>query len=408
MGLTNRTRNGPPLAGRGSYPRRRMTDLLAAAAELLNAPSDLVQRSAAARAKAHGSSVDDVLSAWTGGAPVAAAAPASPPPASVPQAPVVPASAVEPQPAPAAVAVADPVEVPPVETRAEPEIEYEPVPLRERIKVGSKAGALMGAVMALFTIVFSIQWLLPHASVVGETGAFSAAVEVVPGWLALAAALLGAASGVLVAGMSRMITGWRGPGWRLSGSGRGALVGGGVLGALFGLLLAALLAGISEPVGESLGSIHLAPALAWTIAIWSAAGWGVGLLVQALGTPYAITSEEAHAAHEVRSRLGSAYGIPVTAILAIALLAGPAAYVFLSFPSWAPVMGMFIAASILGFAGLAASRPGMKISAGEFLIASAGIAVIVVIVAAILTAQGRGHSEEPSQTETRAAVVALV
>ena len=52
-----------------------MSDLVNKVAEILNAPVDLVQRSAEARAAASGISVDDVLSSWAGGESVAASVP---------------------------------------------------------------------------------------------------------------------------------------------------------------------------------------------------------------------------------------------------------------------------------------------------------------------------------------------
>ena len=52
-----------------------MSDLVNKVAEILNAPVDLVQRSAEARAAASGVSVDDVLSSWAGGESVSASAP---------------------------------------------------------------------------------------------------------------------------------------------------------------------------------------------------------------------------------------------------------------------------------------------------------------------------------------------
>ena len=52
-----------------------MSDLVNKVAEILNAPVDLVQRSAEARAAASGVSVDDVLSSWAGGESVAESAP---------------------------------------------------------------------------------------------------------------------------------------------------------------------------------------------------------------------------------------------------------------------------------------------------------------------------------------------
>jgi hypothetical protein len=51
-----------------------MSDLLAAAAAALGTPEPLVQRSAEARAAATGVSVDEILSAWAGGAPAPAPA----------------------------------------------------------------------------------------------------------------------------------------------------------------------------------------------------------------------------------------------------------------------------------------------------------------------------------------------
>ena len=52
-----------------------MSDLVNKVAEILNAPVDLVQRSAEARAAASGVSVDDVLNSWAGGESVSASAP---------------------------------------------------------------------------------------------------------------------------------------------------------------------------------------------------------------------------------------------------------------------------------------------------------------------------------------------
>ena len=55
-----------------------MSDLVNKVAEILNAPVDLVQRSAEARAAASGVSVEDVLSSWAGGESVAASAAPAP------------------------------------------------------------------------------------------------------------------------------------------------------------------------------------------------------------------------------------------------------------------------------------------------------------------------------------------
>ena len=52
-----------------------MSELVNKVAEILNAPVDLVQRSAEARAAASGVSVDEVLNSWAGGESVASSAP---------------------------------------------------------------------------------------------------------------------------------------------------------------------------------------------------------------------------------------------------------------------------------------------------------------------------------------------
>ena len=54
-----------------------VSDALAAAAQALSAPEAIVRRSAEARAKVTGVSVDDILTAWAGGT-VVTASPAAP------------------------------------------------------------------------------------------------------------------------------------------------------------------------------------------------------------------------------------------------------------------------------------------------------------------------------------------
>ncbi len=84
-----------------------MSELLEAAAQVVGAPAELVQRSAEARADADGVPVEEVLAAWAGGGAVPASAPvaASPPaPVAPSPAPVAasPPAPVAPSPAPVA------------------------------------------------------------------------------------------------------------------------------------------------------------------------------------------------------------------------------------------------------------------------------------------------------------------
>jgi hypothetical protein len=89
-----------------------MSEFLASAAEKMGVPEALVRRSADARAKASGSSTDDVLNAWAGGESAPAASAPEPAPAQA-EAPAPEAAddtepSPTPEPAPAASAPATP------------------------------------------------------------------------------------------------------------------------------------------------------------------------------------------------------------------------------------------------------------------------------------------------------------
>jgi hypothetical protein len=389
-----------------------MSEHLTAAAQALNAPEVLVERSAAARAQASGTSVEEVLAAWAGGGAVSAPAPAEtaapePEPEPAPQeagageAPAPEVVSPEPEPAPAAAAVA---------VAAAPEVEEEPVeaiPLRVRARVGGRTGALVGAVTGLFLVVFSAPWTLPRVGLVGTEGDLAAGIDLVPGWLIAGHALVSLVVGASIASLTRAFTGWRGRGMQLVSSKTVTLATGAVVGALAGALVAAVVAGSGtvSALDETMASVSVASLLGWSIAGWAFGGWIIGILVQAVGVPAGVVDDEAEESDVVRHRLRGAFALPIVSVASILLLVLPAAYVFIQFPAWAPVIGVFIAGSILGFAGLSASRPGVKISAGEFLAAAAGVAVVVVIVLAVLNAQGAGHGEEHSEGEAVAAVL---
>ena len=396
-----------------------MSEHLAAAAQALNAPEVLVQRSAEARAKATGSSIDDVLAAWAGGR-TAAAAPVA---AAVPATPAVPEpQAIEPEvtPQPSADVPgpgAAPAEVPAVATGVVVLVEETPVetveaaPLRDRIRRSSRVGAVVGLAMGLLVVLFASQWLVPRATSVEIGGTTGAAIDVVGGWLVVGLGLISAAAGAVVAGASRMVTGWFGGGLQLANRPSGTMVvgamGGLVTGAALGSVL--LASGTPNDLAEGVTTVPLMGSVLWTLAGWTAGGWLIGVLVQAFAVPRGVESGEAEESSGVKDRLATAYGLPAVAAVAILLLVLPVAYVFISYPEWAPLTGVFVAASILGFAGLSASRPGMRITGGEFLAAAAGVAVVVIVIVAVLAIQGGGgHGEEGhGEGEAVAAVVAV-
>jgi cytoskeletal protein RodZ len=67
----------------------------------------------------------------------------------------------------------------------------------------------------------------------------------------------------------------------------------------------------------------------------------------------------------------------------------------------AAVLAVFAAAAILGVAAMSASRPTMRVTFGEFLVAVAGIATVVLIIFAVIQTQAGPPQEEPAaETET--------
>ena len=377
-----------------------MSENLSAAASTMNVPETLVQRSAEARAKATGASVEDVLAAWAGGAAApAAAAPAEPAP--TPEAAPEPSPEPEPTaegeaapasaPAPAAAAPAPGL----VAVMELPEEEpVEPVALRERSRVGGRVGMGFGFLAAVFVMLFSAQWLLARSGATEtEAGEISFIFSIVPGTFILGSALLGAAVGIAGAGFVRALTGWRAAGMRLVSSHASSLLVGAVAGLVTGVVVGAIVAGSgsADPADETLTLVPMLPALLWTLFGWIGGGWLIGALVHAFGIPDGLATEEVTEGTVVRGRLGAAFSFPVVTVLAILVLVLPAAWVFIQFPAWAPLIAIFIAGGILAFAGLSAARPGMRISAGEFLVAASGIGVVLIIVVAVLTTQGAGH-----------------
>jgi MFS family permease len=376
-----------------------MSEYLAAAAQALNTTESIVRRSAEARAKATGVSVDEVLAAWAGGgalspAPTAAPAPTAPAAAPAPSVPEPAVAAVE---APAETPVVVMME-PPIAVA--PEALVEAAPLAERVRRGWRVAAWAGLGISFFVMIFATQWLLPRAGLIGEEGSYRAAVLVVPGWLIVGAGLLGVVSGIVLAGFSRAAVGWSGPGHVLTNSAASSAAVGAVVGGLLGLVTGAIVAGSGQTVETQEGVVNVAVlgALIWTAIGWVALGALVGSMVQFLGVPAGISAEEAEEAAAVRRRLRSAFGLPIMVALSILAIVGPVALAFLAFPKWAPLTGAFVALSVLAFSGLASARPNLKITRGEFALAVTGVVTVLVIIVSVLAAQGGGGHEEEEGT----------
>jgi hypothetical protein len=378
-----------------------MSEYLTAAAQALSAPEALVKRSAEARAKAGGVTVDEVLAAWAGGAsvaPAAVTATAPAPSAATPAAPVqsetAPVAPTAPTPAP----VLAPVVVAKVEEIAPP------ASLRARVRVAGRIGALAGAALGLVGTLLVSPWLLPGASVLGAEGSVSPAVEVNARLFLLAAALLSMVFGLIVASLARTIPGWMDPGMVLGGSGRVSgwvgigtglvlgLVGGGVVTSVFG-----------TPIADVEGRVTLPVLSALVLGLVGGAvlGWLTAAFVQAVSIPAGVAHGSEEVA-QVRSRLSAAISVPLAGVVALVVLVVPFATVLIQSnhltSGGAAVIATLASASILAIAGLSASRPGMKISRGEFLLALTGIGVVLTIIVAVMLAQSEPHADEAAAT----------
>ena len=311
--------------------------------------------------------------------------------------PVAAAVAVQPE-----VAVAVEEETPP------PEVD--PAPLQVRRRLGGRLGAITGAAIGLVTLVALTPWLAPRADTLGEEGPFSPSLMVAPNRAVIGLVLLFGAYGLVLSLFTTAAVGWHGPGMSIV-EGRGSIMVGGVL---TGFVVGGAAGGVATGMfGTALAGaedveVSVVAALVVVVAAGTVLGWAVGQLSQVLGVPEGMAGAEGEEAGVVRFRLKSALALPVIGVALIAVLVLPNAYLFLQFPGWAPIMGSVVAASILTFAGLSASRPGMRITRGEFLLAAAGIGVVVFILFAVLNTQGAGHSESEDDHGVEAEAIEVI
>jgi len=376
-----------------------VSDLLPAVAAALNAPESLVRRSAAARAAANGTTIDDVLAAWAGGAPVSVSAPA---PAS--EAPAA-APALSPEPIVTAAVFETPLPVAVIaQPEPEPEEPLEPVPLGMRIRSATRVGAWTGSVLGLVGFLIATTWWAQNATVTGSDS-YTSVIQVTSRSVIIGVALVSIFFGAITAGLARASAGWANPGMRLSNSPSST----GWLGALIGLFLgigaaALLTSGFGTPVDGIEGMVQLPvlPTLAVMLLGGAVLGGITAATTQAVAVPVAVAGDGDDIA-EVRSRLGGALKIPATGLLLLLLLVLPFAWALLESShltsGGGAVVAIFTALGILGFASLAGTRPNVRISFGEVMVAIIGIVTVLLIVFAVLLARSAdgGHEEKAGE-----------
>ena len=318
--------------------------LLAAATEAIGGvPTELLRRSAQARAQAQGVSLDEVLRSWTGGAPMPATARAPVETAPVEVAatpepePVAPPAAAEPAAEAAPVPVATAVQV------LEPAVALEPAPLGDRVRFAAGIGAVIGLLLGVVLALAASPLVVDRATVIGEDP-YRAGVEVKLTWFIILTAIASAVFGALIASASRLMPAWFHPEMMLRGSVRATSSMGAIIGAVFGTIGAALTSGlVGETVEAGAGGVpgETVP----TAVVLSVGGTFVALLiggailgalvaavVQLLGEPAVLPADVEAEAKVVKRRLVGSVLIPVAGLAAIALIVLPLALLFLEFP----------------------------------------------------------------------------
>ncbi|MCH7900776.1 MAG: hypothetical protein IH818_07670 [Acidobacteria bacterium] len=390
-----------------------MSELLETAAAALGMPTDLVQRSAAARATENGTTVDDVLTAWAGGAPIAVAVPSA---EAQPSEPVVEAPVSEAP--PAAVVVLDPpvIEVPAaieeVPVEAEPEERLEPVSMGRRIKTAVRVGAWTGAALGLVGFLVAGAFWADTTTASPDTGPI---VQVDATGVLIGAALVSILFGAIVAGLSRTAAASTDPAMQLSESKGSTAWIGAAMGLILGIVAGVLLtAGFGTEIegGEGLIQLPVLPTLTVMLVGGAILGAVTSLVPQLFGTPVAVADDDEEEVTEVKKRLGQAVSIPMSAAVILLLLVLPFAYILIQSneltSGGAAIIAVLVASGILGFATLAGSKPEMRITGGDLLVAVAGIGTVLLILLAVLLINSGEGPEEGAPEEQTAIVLEIV
>ena len=130
---------------------------------------------------------------------------------------------------------------------------------------------------------------------------------------------------------------------------------------------------------------------------WTVLGAAIGGIGQAMAQPSALTGDEAEEARLVRKRLTDGLALPVLATVAIAVVVVSFGSLLLRYAAFASLIAILVAVGTIGFAALMSSRPNLRVTKGEFLVAAAGVGVVLTMLALIAAAVsgdgGEGEAE---------------
>jgi amino acid transporter len=183
---------------------------------------------------------------------------------------------------------------------------------------------------------------------------------------------------------------------------------GAAIGLVLGVVAGAMLNALGTAVEGSDPALVQLPVLAtlFVMIIGGAVlGAATALGPQLLGVPVAVDEADEEEMKTVKGRLASAMSIPVAGLLLLLLLVLPFAYALIQSNHLAPgvggaVVAIIAAGGILGFSALAGTRPEMRISFGDMIVALIGIGVVLVIIISVLFYVGdEEHADEPAEGE---------
>ena len=346
--------------------------------------------------------MEEVLQAWSGGAemtstpaPPAEPAPVEAAPSPEPEpvaAPETPAPAIDTPPTP--IPEAAPVQV------LEAAVDLEPAPLGDRVRLAAAAGAAMGLALGVVLALGSSPFLLNRATVMGTEEPFAAGVEVTLTSLIIGTAIASALFGALIAVASRLIPGWFHPEMTLRGSVGATAWLGALMGAVLGAIAAPLTTGLAGETIEAGFVLSVRGTFLALLIGGAMLGAVVAAVIQLLGEPVVLSAEVEEEATVVRHRLAGSVLIPLAGLGAIALLVLPFALLLLEYHSAAPALAVVASAGILLFAFLAAYKPGLKVNRGEFILAAAGIGIVMLFIVLAFLYWGTPAEEHSEEVET--------
>ena len=296
----------------------------------------------------------------------------------------------------------------------QPPEEIEPVPIGRRIRTATRVGAWTGAALGLFGFLVATTWWAADVSVTGDE-TYSPVIQADSTAVIIAVALVSLLFGAVVAGLSRAAAAWTNPGMRLSNSPRSTAWLGAFLGLALGVIAGALLTssfGTEIEGADGLIQLPVLPTLSIMIIGGAVLGAVTAAASQVVGVPVAIPEGDDREIETMRTRLSGAIGIPLASLLLLLLLVLPFAWTLIQSNrltgGGAAIVATLTAIGVLTFASLAGSKPNMKISFGEFMVAVVGIGVVIVIVLLTLSAVNQAEDHEEGEAEAEAAIVLVV